>query len=1167
MKHELANADVTLDDKYAAESGQVFMSGVQALVRLPMTQIKRDRAAKLNTGAFISGYRGSPLGGYDQQLAKAGNWLAKHNITFRPGVNEELAATAVWGSQQLHLSPGAQYDGVFGIWYGKGPGGDRSGDVFKHANAAGSAKYGGVLAIAGDDHGAKSSTLPHQSDHAFMNAIMPMLYPSSAGEFLELGLAGIAMSRYSGCWTGMKVIADTVETTGVIDLAGERREFITPDDFEMPEGGLNIRWPDDRWAQDGRLQALKPYAAVAWARANKLDRVVMDTQNPRLGVIASGKSYEDVRQALRELDIDIVTANRIGLRLYKVSMPWPLEPEGVRHFSEGLDTILVVEERREIIENQIKQQLFNWRADVRPRIIGKFDDHDHPVLPLDRELTIGNIARAICDRLMDYDLSDDFRSHLERRLEWFEHRAMIRKKHVAAAVRTPYFCSGCPHNTSTKVPEGSRALAGIGCHFMSLWMDRGTETFSHMGGEGIAWTGIAPFTTEKHIFANLGDGTYFHSGSLAIRQAVASGANITYKVLYNDAVAMTGGQTHDGYLSPQKITHQLYHEGVKKTYLITDEPERYKKVDLAPGVVLGHRDTLDAAMKDLREIAGCTAIVYDQTCAAEKRRRRKRGLMEDPPRRVFINAAVCENCGDCSVQSNCVAIEPLETEFGRKRKINQSACNKDFSCLKGFCPSFVTIEGGELKKHDGVAGVDFSFLPEVKKSPSLNRPYNIAVTGVGGTGVLTVGAVLGMAAHLDGKASNVLDMAGLAQKGGAVLSHIKLADSADQIATARLTTGSADLLIAADNVVAGTADGVVLCEKEVTTGIINTHLTPTQEFVRDRDFDFHEWAVMGKIRDAIGENVLTHSFTEIAEAACGDAIATNIMMVGYAYQRGLLPLSLAALERALELNEVAVEFNKRAFQWGRLLAHDPEKLKILLGDLLPEQPIIPDTLDDIIEHRARHLSAYHNSGLARRYRAFVAKVRDGALHAGVSDQLTLAVAKNYAKLLAYKDEYEVARLYTTPQFKKQIEETFASGGKLNFHLAPPIFSKIDKNTGRPVKRAFGPSMLKWFNLIRRFKGLRGTPFDPFGYSAERKAERHLIRDYEKNIKTVLTHVTRETEGIGIDIANAPDQIRGFGPVKQESIIEAENRTNALLEALKKPKKTKSKEKDAIVEPA
>ncbi|MEM8837559.1 MAG: indolepyruvate ferredoxin oxidoreductase family protein [Pseudomonadota bacterium] len=1171
MKHELPNAHVTLEDKFTAESGHVFMSGTQALIRLPMTQIKRDRKAGLKTAGFISGYRGSPIGGYDQQLQKASKWLEEYDVKFQPGVNEDLAATAVWGTQQLPLSPGARYDGVFGIWYGKGPGVDRSGDVLKHANAAGTSKHGGVLCLAGDDHGAKSSTLPHQSDHEFMSALIPMFYPSSAREFLEYGLAGIAMSRYSGCWVGMKVIADTIETTGVIDLAAEEREFVIPDDFELPEGGLNLRWPDDRWEQDERLQVYKGYAAIAWARANKIDRVVIDSRNPRLGIIASGKAYEDVRQALRELDIDDVQADRLGLRVYKVGMPWPLEPQGVRHFAEGLSKILVIEERREIIENQIKQQLFNWRADVRPEIVGKFDSKDKPVLPLDRELTIGGIVRAICDELLHSDIDADFRNHLERRLKWFDNRAKVRSEHEAAAVRTPYFCSGCPHNTSTRVPEGSRALAGIGCHFMATWMDRETETFSHMGGEGIAWTGTSHFTNEKHMFANLGDGTYFHSGSLAIRQAVSSGANITYKVLYNDAVAMTGGQSVDGQLTPQQITQQLHYEGVKVIHLVSDEPEKYNRAELAPGVKVGHRDTLDQVMKELRDTPGCTAIVYDQTCAAEKRRRRKRGLMEDPSRRVFINSDVCEGCGDCSVQSNCVAVEPLETPMGRKRKINQSACNKDFSCLKGFCPSFVTVEGVDLRKRDQISGVDFSFLPEADKSPALNKPYNIAVTGVGGTGVLTVGAIIGMAAHLDGKASNILDMAGLAQKGGAVLSHIRVAETPDEVAAARITTGSADLLLAADNVVAGTVESAVLCDPETTTGVVNTHLTPTQEFVRNRDFDFREWAVMGKIKETVDKDLATHNFTEIAEAALGDAIATNIMMVGFAYQRGLLPVTLQAIERAIELNAVAVEFNKKALNWGRLLAHDPKKVSELLKDTLPEVPAIPESLKEIIEHRAKHLTEYQNARLAKKYRAFVSKVEEAAKKKELSDKLAVAVAKNYAKLLAYKDEYEVARLYTTDRFMRQINDTFAEGGRIKLHLAPPIFSRIDPATGRPKKRAYGPMMLKAFSYLKRFKGLRGTPLDPFGYASERREERALIKDYEKTIKTVLAKLDPSVEAIAVEIASLPDEIRGFGPVKKEAMDRVNERKPGLIAALDKPAvlptqgdKTEMKEK---VEPA
>ncbi len=1149
----LPNHNVTLNDKYEAEEGRVFMSGIQALIRLPMVQIKRDRAAGLKTAGLISGYRGSPLSAYDVQLERSKKWLDEYDIKFQPGLNEELAATALWGSQQLEVSPKAHQEGVFGIWYGKGPGVDRASDVFRHANAAGSSKNGGVLCLAGDDHGAKSSTLPHQTDHAFMNCVMPVLYPSTTSEFLEFGLAGIAMSRYSGCWVGMKVIADTVETTGVIDLDVEKRQFVLPSDFDMPKGGLNIKIPDNRWEQDSRLQTQKAYAAIAWARANKIDRVVLDTAKPRLGIVASGKCYEDVRQALRELDIDTLTADQLGIRLYKVGMPWPLEPEGIRHFSKGLKTILIVEERREIIENQIKQQLFNWREDVRPRIIGKFDDEDQPVLPLDKELTIGMIARAICDRLMDYQLEEGLKNHLQERLSWFEKRAEMRENYESALERTPYFCSGCPHNRSTRVLNGSRGMAGIGCHYMATWMDRSTDTFSHMGGEGVAWTGTAPFTDEKHVFANLGDGTYFHSGILAIRQSVASGVNITYKILYNDAVAMTGGQPHDGALSPQQITHQLFHEGVKKIYLVCEAPERYKRADLAEGVVLAHRDKLDTLMLEAREIKGCTAIIYDQTCAAEKRRRRKRGTEENPKRRVFINADICEGCGDCSNQSNCISIEPLETEFGRKRKINQSSCNKDFSCLNGFCPSFITIEGGDLKKRDGNVSFDFSFLPKVENKLSLKKPYNILVTGVGGTGVLTVGAILGMAAHLDGKASNVLDIAGLAQKGGAVVSHIRLADDPDKIRAPRLTTGSANLLLAADNIVAGTVDGVVLCEKETTRGIINSHLTPTQEFVRDRDFDFREFQVMNKIKQVVQEDVSIENFTNIAEAALGDSIATNILMIGYAYQRALLPLSFDALLRSIELNGVAVDFNKRALNWGRFLAHDLAKVKEILGEHLPKDIKTPKTLEDLLEHRAKHLQVYQNKNLAKKYRYFIQKVKDGALNAGISDEITKIVADNYAKLLAYKDEYEIARLYSKPEFASLLKETFESAGKVNFHLAPPLISRMNKETGRVQKQIFGPYMFKVFKILKHFKVLRGTLLDPFGYQNERKQERDLIRHYEKTIKKILKQANRENEKLVLEIASYPQVIRGYGSIKLKAIEDARKDVSEKLQNLNEKK--------------
>src|ERR1700751_2131261 len=921
---------ISLDQKYTQGSAHVFLTGIQALVRLPMAQIRRDRAAGLNTAGFVSGYRGSPLGGYDQQLFAARKHLEEHNIKFQPGVNEDLAATAIWGSQQLNLSPGASYDGVVGIWYGKGPGVDRCGDVFRHGNTAGSAKNGGVLCLAGDDHGAKSSTVPHQSDHAFISALMPYLYPSSIHEMIEMGLLGIAMSRYSGCWVGMKVITEVVETTAEIDLTDEMKPFIIPPDFELPPGGLNLRWPDDRFQQDLRLQDHKGFAAIAFARANKINRITMDSPDARYGIMASGKSYEDIRQALRELGITSEIAAKIGIRLYKIGMPWPLEPEGVRNFAVGLEEIFIVEERREIVENQVKQELFNWRDDVRPRIIGKMDDHDKRFLTFAAELSVASLASSLTERLLRLNLNPEIANMLRAKADWFNGREASQVQAVPPISRTPYFCSGCPHNTSTKVPEGSRAFAGIGCHFMALWMDRSTETFTHMGGEGVPWVGVAPFTKEQHVFANLGDGTYFHSGSLAIRQAIASGANITYKLLYNDATAMTGGQHVDGDLSPQQITFQMHAEGIRHIYLVSEKPELYPASDIAPGVITRHRDELDAVMKECRELKGTSAIVFVQTCAAEKRRRRKRGLREDPARRVMINPAVCEGCGDCSVQSNCISVEPLETELGRKRTINQSSCNKDYSCVKAFSPSFVTIDGAKQRSRAPAELGDIGALPEPAARPPLDKPYNIAVAGVGGTGVLTIGALLGMAAHIEGKASMILDMSGLAQKGGAVLSHVRLSEHTADVTCSRIVTGTADLVMAADEVVAASKDMMTLCESGRTTGVINSHLIPTADFILNRDFNFQSRKINSVLEGALRKDSAFVDFTKPAEVLLGDSIATNIMMMGYAYQNGLLPLSAEAIEQALEVNCVSIKMNTQAFRLGRLAAIDPARLEAMM---------------------------------------------------------------------------------------------------------------------------------------------------------------------------------------------------------------------------------------------
>jgi indolepyruvate ferredoxin oxidoreductase len=1123
---------ITLDDKYAAVAGAVYLTGTQALVRLPMTQMRRDRAAGLNTAAFISGYRGSPLGGYDQQLIKAKKFLDRHDVFFQPGLNEDLAATAVWGSQQLHLSPGARKDGVLGIWYGKGPGVDRSGDVFKHANAAGTAPLGGVLAIAGDDHTCKSSSIPHQSDHAFISAVMPMLYPSSVHEFLEMGLLGIAMSRYSGCWVGFKVISETVEITTVVDLGQEERQFTTPQDFELPPGGLNLRWPDPPLVQDERLQEHKAYAAIAFARANGVDRVIIDTPRARFGIVASGKAYEDVRQALAELGIGPKEQASIGLRFYKVRMPWPLEPEGIRAFSRGLEEVLIVEERREIIENQIKQQLFNWRADVRPRIVGKFDETGKPFLSLSAGLTVARVAGAIAERLLRLDLPEGLAGHLRSRAEHLHAAEARGTAHVPPVVRLPYYCAGCPHNTSTRVPEGSKAMAGIGCHFMAQWMDRRTETFTHMGAEGVPWTAISRFTDEKHRFVNLGDGTFFHSGHLAIRQSVAAGANITYKILFNDAVAMTGGQPVDGVLTPEQITHQMYHERVARIVLMSDRPDLYTAAELAPGTRIRHRDDIDAVMLELREVPGVTIIVFEQTCAAEKRRRRKRGSMEDPDMRLWINPEVCEGCGDCSEKSNCVAVEPEETEMGRKRRINQSMCNKDYSCLKGFCPSFVTVRGGKLRKHRAECGPEVVSLPE-PVLPKIERAWNLAVAGVGGTGVLTIGAILGMAAHIEGKIPMILDMAGLAQKGGAVMSHVRMSRPDRPIAAPRIAAGSADLLLGADSVVSVSKECIVLCDPARTEAVVNSRITPVSDFIRNRDFDFQEAAVERSVARSVRSASHFLDFSTLASRLTGDEIGANLMMLGYAWQCGFVPIGRDAILQAIDLNGVSVKANTDAFNWGRVLAHDPARIEKLAN--APSRPDLETmSTPDIVAHRAAHLRAYQNEALTDRYRSWLEKIGEIAAPERIGDNdLKRQVAITYARVLAYKDEYEVARLYAAPEFRQSLEKVFEGDIRIAFNLAPPILPGKTAD-GRPKKREFGPWILSVFHVLARLKMLRGTWADPFGHSADRKLERRLIALYEDDLALAVRTMTAENMPLVRELLMLPGQIRGYGPVKETS---------------------------------
>jgi len=1122
----------TLDDKYTSLNGSAFMTGTQALVRLPMAQMRRDKAAGLNTAAFVTGYRGSPLGAYDQQLERAKAHLSEHNVRFQPGVNEDLAATAIWGTQQVVLSEQANTEGVVGYWYGKGPGVDRCGDVFKHGNAAGSSRHGGVLCFAGDDHTAKSSTLPHQSDHAFMAAVMPV---------------------------GYKVISDTVETSAVVSLDNEHTQFSLPTDYELPEGGLNLRWPDPPLVQDDRLQEHKAYAALAFARANGIDQVVVDSPKARFGIIATGKAFEDVRQALTELEINDVEARDIGIRLYKVRMPWPLEPQGVRAFSEGLEEVLIIEERREIIEHQIKQQLFNWRSDVRPRIIGKFDETDKPFLPLSAALSTSRVARAIAERILKFPLDESLKKKITTRLEYLQKRADEKASHTAPIDRQPWFCSGCPHNTSTKVPEGSKAMAGIGCHYMVQWMDRNTETFTQMGGEGVPWSSLSHYTDENHRFVNIGDGTYFHSGLLAIRASVASGVNLTYKVLFNDAVAMTGGQSVDGNLTAEDIVRQLHAEGVKPVYLVSDEPENFVATELPKGAVVDHRENLDAVQRKLRDIPGCSAIVYAQTCAAEKRRRRKRGLMPDPAKRVVINSDVCEGCGDCSIQSNCVSIEPLDTPFGRKRQINQSTCNKDFSCVQGFCPSFVTIEGGSLRRPEKP---NFDIRAEELPLPLLptlgDTSWNIAITGVGGTGVLTIGALLGTAAHIDGNASMVLDMAGLAQKGGAVISHVRLAREPSMVASPHIVVGSADLMIAADAVVAASAEGVALCDAQRTETILNTTTTPVASFVHHRDIDFKYSAVEARAARQSKNARHFHAFGKIAKEKLGDSIATNILMLGYAWQCGLIPLSFESLDKAIELNGVTVDANRMAFHLGRKLHLNPKQLSAkdipvdtsrLYKSANNSDELSEEELKELISHRASHLESYQGARLADKYRHKVQALSDVCQGLNLDNKIPAAVAKEYARLLSYKDEYEVARLYSQPEFMQHLNESFTGDYSIQLHLAPPLLAR-DGPDGRPRKRKFGSWILSVFKILRHGRHLRGTPLDVFSYTAERKREREWIRRYEQDIDWVLKNLSDNNVGGVFELLSIPSQIRGFGIVKEKAMLKADLARSSTLESLK-----------------
>ena len=1128
----MAHQDISLNDRYDLGKDSVLLNGTQALVRLMLMQRARDARAGLNTAGYVTGYRGSPLGAVDTQMMRAHKVLEQAQVHFQPGLNEDVAATALWGSQQAELRGEGKYDGVFGLWYGKGPGVDRSGDVMRHANMAGTSPHGGVVMAMGDDHTGESSTTLHQSDWAMLDAYMPIVSPAGVQEIMDYGLYAWELSRFAGVWVGLKTMKDTIEVTSVVNGDPHRLTFTRPD-LDLPEGGLNIRLVDTPQLQEERIIDHKRFAAEAFSRANRMDQRKIGKAGARVGFVAAGKNWLDLVHAFSLLGIDAVEAERLGITAYKVGQVWPLDMASFHEFAEGLDLIVVVEEKRKLIEVQVKVALFDDRNGRRVYGWHKGDEHSEGrrevVFPTKADLNPLWIAEKIGGILQDEGCgSDGINAGL----------AEIAASHQAdnapqLAARLPYFCSGCPHNTSTKVPKGSRAYAGIGCHYMVQWMDRDTVGFTQMGGEGANWVGEAPFSTRGHVFQNIGDGTYNHSGIQAIRFALMAGTTITYKILFNDAVAMTGGQGNDGDLQAHRIVRELLAMGVGDVRVVYDEKEDVDHARFPKGVPVEERDALPRVQDELSRVEGVSAIVYIQTCAAEKRRRRKRGQFPDPDKRVFINTDICEGCGDCGVQSNCVSIVPVETELGRKRAIDQSSCNKDFSCLKGFCPSFVTVEGAQIKRAATVE-VDTGHLPE-PVLPAIHGTHNVVITGVGGTGVVTIGAVMAMAAHLDGKGAGMMEMAGLAQKGGAVHIHCRLAERPEDIAAIRVAVGEADTLIGGDLVVSAGSKTLGLMRSGRTKGVVNAHEIMTGDFTRDTEFRLPVDQLKLSLEARLKDGLLMFDASELAKVVMGDSIFSNMMLFGASWQMGAVPLTGDAIRRAVALNGAAVDKNLRAFDLGRWAVLNPDRVGTVLSGQVVE---LPKTVEERIAFREDHLTAYQGKGLAKRYRKLVDSF-DGDLRE--------AVALGYHKLLAYKDEYEVARLLMQSAAKARAD--FDGNLKLTYHLSPPVLVRNGPD-GRPRKRAFGAGMARLFPVLARLKRLRGTPFDPFGYSVERKMERALIVQYEKDMAGLRDR--RSDEAAAVKLARLPLEIRGFGPVKQANAAKAEKQREVLLSRLKAP---------------
>jgi indolepyruvate ferredoxin oxidoreductase len=1146
-----------LDDKYLATRGRVYVTGPQVLVRLPLDQARRDAAHGLKTAGFISGYRGSPLGTYDIALWQAEKHLKANNIHFVPGVNEDLAATAVWGSQQTQLMGGARQEGVFALWYGKGPGVDRSADALKHGNYAGSSENGGVLVLCGDDHAARSSTLAHQSDHVLIHCGMPILNPANTQEYLDLGLMGFAMSRYSGCWIGFKCITDIVDASGPILVDQDRLNVALPSDYAPPPGGLSIRSEVAALRAEARLFEQRLLAAQAFARANRLDRQLLGAPGRnRLGIVSTGKSWRDVSEALARLGIGPAEAARLRISAYKVAMVWPLEPEGIKAFAAGCDELLIIEEKRGVIEEQIGHLLYNLPAERRPRIIGKRDAQGRAFISEVGELDPVRAMLAIAERYLELEHSSEMHGRLAKALEL----SVGGEKAAPLVARSAAFCAGCPHNTSTRVPEGSIAVAGIGCHGMAVLMpERDTMSSAQMGGEGATWIGQAPFVDRPHIFQNIGDGTYFHSGLLAIRACVAANVNITYKILLNGAVGMTGGQPIEGEqfsgeITAPRIAQQVFSEGVGRIAVVTDDVGKFDAVRAEfPGVTtFHHRDDLDAVQREIRDWKGVSALIYDQSCATERRRLRKRGKLPDTNQRLFINPQVCEGCGDCGVQSNCIAIEPLETDFGRKRQINQQACNKDYSCVKGFCPSFVTVIGGRPRLGRPVEKLNAA-LSEALDEPTpavIGGGYSVLVTGIGGSGVVTIGAILGTAAHLESRACTVLDMSGFAQRNGSVMSHVRFLPDYEALRSARIPVGAADLVLGCDPIVAASPDSIAMMAPQRAVAVINHFVAPTNAFALDPNFRVDVSMLERSITQKIGaDRLFGIDASGVVVALLGDAIGVNMFLVGYAWQRGLIPLARASIETAIRLNDAAVDMNLRAFALGRLASARPSSLAVLMAGIQPASIEDAEDLAALVEHRKAHLEGYQDPALAARYGALVARADSAEKALGLRHNgLALAVARVYSKLLSYKDEYEVARLLTQDVFRRQLDAAFTGDIKLKLNLSPPFLSRRDPVTGRLRKKEFGAWLLPVLAVVARLRRLRGTVFDIFGYSAHRRMERALIREYETLIEDILGRLCSANHSAAVALARCHESLRGYDVIKETSISEMRPRLEAARDA-------------------